>query len=124
MKLSEIADLLNQILPAEEFEILAHQETSEYRKLLEANKSSIPIYLDDDCSFNFAPKHLSVLCALYLKDKITQFELGYISDCLTMAESVTTETEDLYETLIFLSELDPRIKPDNNWIQQLVDKIN
>ena len=99
MKLSDIVHILNGGTKIENFKHTIKDEIAVYIKCLEKKGSSCSIILDEDCRFAFKKDHLIRLSNYFLNNELTEIEVNYIVDALTLAESVYYESEFLVEKL-------------------------
>ena len=107
MKLSLFQKLLKNEISVTRFKSSIQSEVEEYSKKLRTQGTSVIINVDEDCSIYFAKNDLLRLCEYYLNNNLTDSEVHYITDCLTLSESVSFESQKLIE---FLEEMtDPEL---------------
>ena len=93
MKASDLNLLLHDLSTTDTFKQLIQEEVSSYSKLLEKKGSNIPLIFDEDEEIIldcFAIRKLLVKTSI---GKLTNVDLAYICDCLTLSEKVDFKDE-------------------------------
>ncbi|HEY6436106.1 MAG TPA: hypothetical protein VIY47_05925 [Ignavibacteriaceae bacterium] len=99
MKLSLFHKLFKNEISIAIFKGMIQSEVEEYSKKLKTKGTSLTINVDEDCSLYFSKNDFLKLCEYYLNNKLTDSEVYYIADCLTLTESVSFEGQELLELL-------------------------
>lgn len=110
MKLSLFHKLFKNEISIVIFKSRIRSEVEEYSKKLKTKGTSLTINVDEDCSLYFSKNDLLILCEYYLDNNLTDSEVYYIADCLTLSESVSFESQELLELLEGMTD------PDSNGI--------
>jgi len=105
MKISDIFKILENSSEVNKFIEKYSNEFINYGNKLNKKGASTPIRVDDDFSFIFNKKHLINICQYFLTDNLTELQINYIVDCLTLSDSVSFENEELRELLEALTDI-------------------
>ena len=99
MKLSSLANLLNQKLSAPEYSAEIAGDIAEYTRGLEKRGSVIPIRVIEDTDLLLDRAGLGLLCRLFAYGQLTAAELAYTADVLELAEHVEFAGPDIASDL-------------------------
>ena len=108
MKLSIFHGLLKNEISVDIFRGTIQNEVEEYEKKLKKKGSSAIIHVDEDYSLYFTAHNLVQLCRHYLDNDLSDSDIYYIADCLTLSESVSFENSELFDLLGEITD------PDSN----------
>lgn len=95
MLLSQVKQLLDQTLSAENFRNEIAAETNAYEKVYRDKETTIPVYLKEDIYYLFTEEHYRCLDELYNTGKLKTHELSYICDALSLSEMTLYEDDAL-----------------------------
>lgn len=99
MQLSLLSKLFKNQVSITEFKSAIEIEVEGYGERLKIKGGSVPINIDEDCSLYFTKDNLIQLCEYYLNGSIDSLYVSYLADCLTLAEEVIFEDEEVAEIL-------------------------
>ena len=102
MKVSDLKNLFNQNIDISKFRESIQNETSHYKQQLMKVGSTAPIVVEEDASFCFTEKHLICLQGLLQSKSLSDIEVSYIADAITLADSINIETEELFDAIELL----------------------
>jgi len=95
MRLSEIAQLLEGMLSADEFLASNTASFREYRELSEKRGAAIPIRVEEDADFLVTSEHIATACELRIRGDLRSEELAYLADALQLSDRVTFLNDDV-----------------------------
>lgn len=124
MKLSRLNNLFNSSIIPEDFKSDISKEVAEYRKKLEIKGTSVALNIQEDSSLYFTQDKLIKLCVFYIDQVFTGTEISYISDCLTLSDSVSFENEELEEILDEIVELEAIGKLNREEALSIIDRLH
>jgi uncharacterized protein YjgD (DUF1641 family) len=122
MKISDIFNLLEGNLDSTQFTKKYKNEFRNFEVQRQKKGASISIIVDEDLSFDFNETHLAKICKLFLTDKLTEPQVNYITDCLTMSESVRFK-ESLLEILETFTDPEVNRKLNKAEVKNILDSI-
>ena len=96
----ELNNYLNETITVDLFKNGIRGEVANYESLLKKIGSTINLYYDDVENVYLNNRNVSKLLEETISGKLTNIELAYIFDCLTLAENIEFENERV-EDLIF-----------------------
>ena len=99
MKLSLLHKMLRNKVNIEEFKVDIQVEVREYSRKLRQRGNSASIKIDEDSNLYFGKNDLLQLCKYYLDNSLSDIDISYIADCLTLSDSVSFENDELRELL-------------------------
>ena len=93
MKASDLNLLLHDLSTTDTFKQLTQEEVSSYSKLMEKKGSNIPLIFDEDEEIILDRSSIRKLLVKTSLGKLTNVDLAYICDCLTLSEKVDFKDE-------------------------------
>ena len=93
MKASDLNLLLHDLSTTDTFKQLIQEEVSSYSKLMEKKGSNIPLIFDEDEEIILDRSAIRKLLVKTSLGKLTNVDLAYICDCLTLSEKVDFKDE-------------------------------
>jgi len=121
----ELNHYLNGTLTIEVFKGGIRREVADYENLMKKKGSTINLYYDDLENVYLSKVGMKKLLEETISGKITNIELAYICDCLTLAENIEFESKQI-EGLIF-GIADPEINggfKTEMELKNLLEKVN
>ena len=100
MKTSELLDFINGKMSSEQFKLTLAGDVKTYESLLKKKGSSIPLHFIEDRELVLDTAVVKTLLQETCNGKISNVDLAYICDCLTLGEIVRFENE-VVEDIIF-----------------------
>lgn len=107
MKTSELLDFINGKMSSEQFKLTLAGDVKTYESLLKKKGSSIPLYFIEDRELVLDTVVVKTLLQETCYGAISNVDLAYICDCLTLGETISFENE-IVEDIIF-AIADPEI---------------
>jgi hypothetical protein len=104
MKLSLLKDFFCNHISAKQLSENIKSEISEFEKALKIKGGSAPIYIIEDVQLPVGKKDILVLCQSYIDDTLTEIEVNYIVDALSLSENVSFESEDLFDVVVTMTD--------------------
>lgn len=99
MKLTLLHKLFKSKISIDEFKSIIQSEIEQYEKHQRNRGTSVLVNVDEDYTLNFGKTDLQLLYGYYLDDRLTNFEVSYIVDCLTLSESVYFDSPEILHLL-------------------------
>ncbi len=124
MKLSDLNRLIENLLTGDQFKQLIKKEVSTYCELMPMRGSTIPLIVDEDQEIILDDKAIKKLLEDVIKGKLSNVDLAYICDCISVSENVTLSDEKV-ENIVF-GIADPEINGGfkSDWeLQQLIEDL-
>lgn len=121
----ELNHYLNETLTIDVFKDGIRGEVADYESLMKKKGSTINLYYDDVENVYLNKVGVTKLLEETISGKLTNIELAYICDCLTLAEKIEFESEQI-EDLIF-GIADPEINggfKTEMELKSLLEKVN
>lgn len=103
----ELNDYLNEAITVDLFKNGIREEVANYESLLKKKGSTINLYYDDVENVYLKNHNVIKLLEETISGKLTNVELAYICDCLTLAENIEFENEQVHEFIFEIA--DPEI---------------
>ncbi|MDP2455366.1 MULTISPECIES: hypothetical protein [unclassified Kaistella] len=103
----ELNDYLHGIITVDLFKNGIRSEVVNYKNLLEKKGSTINLYYDDVETIYLKNNDVVKLLEETLGGKLTNIELTYICECLTLAQNIEFENEQVHESIFEIA--DPEI---------------
>ena len=103
----ELNDYLNEAITVDVFKNGIRGEVANYESLLKKVGSTINLYYDDVENIYLKNHNVVKLLEETIGGKLTNIELAYICDCLTLAENIEFENEQVEEFIFKMA--DPEI---------------
>ena len=94
MNSSDLSDFLNLDNKDIAFRSLIEKEVTIYATLMRKKGSSIPLIFNEDEQILFYDIYIRTLLQKTISGIISNFDLTYICDCLTLGERISYETEE------------------------------
>jgi hypothetical protein len=107
MKSSIINLFLQKKILLDSFKEAFNSEVKEYERLLKITGSTIPLYLEEDEELYISKIGFIHLLEQFSSENLSTIYLAYICDCLSLAEDLRCENEELKEIIFELA--DPEI---------------
>jgi hypothetical protein len=107
MKSSIINLFLQKKFSLDSFKEAFNSEVEEYERLLKVTGSTIPLYLEEDEELYISKVGFIHLLEQFNVENLSTAYLAYICDCLSLAEDLRCENEELKEIIFELA--DPEI---------------
>jgi hypothetical protein len=121
----ELNHYLNETLTIDVFKDGIRGEVADYESLMKKKGSTINLYYDDVENVYLNKVGVTKLLEVTISGNLTNIELAYICDCLTLAEKIEFESEQI-EDLIF-GIADPEINggfKTEMELKSLLEKVN
>lgn len=106
MKLSSIKSGLYGELPYKDFKMIVAKEIGEYLSGRNERGRSRPVYLEEDVELYIGESDFNTLCKAFLNDSLKEAELNYVADAILLSNRVTFTSEDVYDRIGFLTDLE------------------
>lgn len=106
MKLSQLRKLLDQKISSSDFLDQIRGETSDAKKQMGKQGSSVPIYVDEDIFFVLSIKDLKLLLDLFAMGSISDAEMDYIGSCIELSENIGYQSELMADIVFGFSTQD------------------
>jgi hypothetical protein len=103
----ELNDYLNETITIDVFKNGIRGEVADYEILLKRKGATINLYYDDAENVNLVNCNVVKLLEETIDGKLTNIELAYICDCLTLAENIEFENEQVKDFIFEIA--DPEI---------------
>lgn len=104
MNLHHLRDFFLERLDAPALRGFIAAETRLFAQRMESGEGCISVYgSNDDFAFTLRPSHLKLLCHGYLAGHLTNWDLYYLCDLLTLSRSFRAETASIEEALFVLA---------------------
>lgn len=100
MKSSDLKQLLLGISSGDILKVKIEEEVTNYRKLLDKKGSSVPIIFNEDEEILLDNAGIQRLLEETLSGRLSNVDLAYICDCLTLADKVHFKDEYV-EDIVF-----------------------
>lgn len=104
MKSSDLRNFLAGKISSAEFINTVSNEISNYTSLMKKAGSSIPLNLNEDVELMLSKKSIDRLLKEVQFGNLSNIHLAYICDCLTLAERVKYDTDNLQKILFDLAD--------------------
>lgn len=124
MKTSELNRLLRGIINGTEFKLSIKNEVEAYELMMDKKGTSVPLTFEEDEEITLNNLSVQKLFLETISGNLTNIDLAYISDCLTLSEKVTFEAELARE--LFFEIADPEINGgyrSNTELEQLISLL-
>ena len=125
MKSSELNKFLNKSFTGEEFKVLIESEAVAYGKLIEKKGSSIPLIFYEDEQLLLNEASIKRLLQETLLASLSNVDLAYICDCLTLGERIDYDSEETKDVVFEIA--DPEINEgykSSEELKRMIDNIN
>lgn len=121
MKASDLNNLLNGLSTGDDLKQTVLQEVSLYSELMNKKGSSIPLVFDDDEEVVLDNSAVQKLLQETLSGRLSNVDLAYICDCLTLSEKVDFKGEKVQDIVFEIAdpEINGGFKSDSE-IQKLI----
>jgi hypothetical protein len=103
----ELNDYLNETITIDVFRNGIRGEVAVYESLLKKKGTTIKLYYDDLENVCLNNRNVEKLVKDTINGKLTNIELAYIFDCLTLAEKIEFENEKVKDLIFGIA--DPEI---------------
>ena len=103
----QLNDYLNEVISVDLFKNTISEEVANYESLQKKKGSSINLYYDDLEIIHLKNSNVVKLLEETISGKLTNIELAYICDCLTLAENIEFENDQIHEFIFEIA--DPEI---------------
>jgi hypothetical protein len=107
MKASELISLINGISTGYNLKPAIQGEVASYAELLKKKGSSIPLIFDEDAEVIIDNSAIQTLLSETLSGRLSNVDLAYICDCLTLGEKVNFPNEKVQDIIFEIA--DPEI---------------
>lgn len=124
MTSSELNKFLDGNLTVDEFNASIADEAENYRRLMTKKGSTVQLQLIEDEEITLDKLKLKKMFDFVIAGQLSNIQLAYICDCLTLAERLRTDEET--KDMIF-EIADPEINRgylDKEALRHLISKIN
>jgi hypothetical protein len=124
MKSSELNMFLYTSFTGADFKALIENEAASYRKRMEKKGSSISLIFDEDEELLLNEASIRKLLKETLSGSLSNVDLAYICDCLTLGERVDYDSEEAKNTVFELA--DPEINggyKSSEELQRMIDNF-
>jgi len=107
MNSSDLNDTLNGTASVQALADKISSDVTQYALLLKKNSSCIHLNFIEDKEIHLSNSSVRKLLSEVLSGNLSNIDLAYISDCLTLGETVSFENENLEDIIFALA--DPEI---------------
>ena len=103
MKASDLNKLFKGVVDGNELSVLLEAEVNNYHRLLNKKGSTIPLIFQEDEDILINKNALNRLLKETLEARLSNVELAYICDCLTLGERVNYKDEEVKDIVLDLA---------------------
>jgi hypothetical protein len=122
MKSSDINALLAEEIPSTTFKNLISEDVKTYSLLMNKKGTTIQLNFADDESIYLDKIKFVKLLQLVINNKISKIDLAYICDCLTLADNIDFDNEQIIDHIHDLA--DPEINGGYKSTHELLQIIS
>lgn len=122
MNTSDLNDTLNGQVSGQALAEKISSDVTQYALLLKKKGSTIPLNFIEDKEIFLSRSSIGKLFGEVLSGNLSNVDLAYICDCLTLGESVFFETENLKDIIFDLA--DPEINGGFKKTEEIADLLN
>jgi hypothetical protein len=125
MKASDLNKLLNDLSTGDNLKQAIQGEVASYRELMKKRGASIPLILDEDQEITLGSSAIKKLILETLSGRLSNVDLAYICDCLTLGEKVYYTNEKAKDIVFEIAdpEINGGFKSDLE-LNQLIVRFN
>ena len=106
MNASDLNRLLRGDFNGEDLKSKIFEEVSTYSQLMNKKGSSIPLNFNEDEDLTMDNTALQNLLSEALAERLSNYDLAYICDCLSMGERVSYSNERVQEVIFEIADPD------------------